>query len=54
MVLFIFLQVVIRTWRMLRVVRWDDKVAITHDPLRMRDGVIVLDNVTDLDEGHLR
>jgi hypothetical protein len=31
-----FLHPVLRTWRMVEVVRWnDDDNAITHDPLRM-------------------
>jgi hypothetical protein len=33
---------------MLKVVRWDDNEAITHDPLRM-----TVEDVIDLDEGHL-
>jgi hypothetical protein len=37
---------------MLKLVRWDDEAAITHDLLLMHDGVIVLDEEIWLDEGH--
>jgi hypothetical protein len=38
---------------MLKLVRWDDEEAIAHDLLRMRDGVIVLDDAIRL-EGHFQ
>jgi hypothetical protein len=45
---FYFLQLVIPTWRTLRVIRWDDEDSITHDPLHMCYDFIILD------EGHLQ
>jgi hypothetical protein len=35
---------------MLKAVRWDDDDAIIHDPLRIRDDVISLDDATVLDD----
>jgi hypothetical protein len=38
----------------LKFVRWNDEASITHDVLRMYDGVIVVDDAVRLDEGYLR